>query len=336
MRRLHYRRYDLNLLVILNAILEEGSITRASETLNLTQPAVSHALARLRDVFKDPLFVRRGPTMVPTPLARQMAERIRGALDSLASLTEEAEFDPARERRVFRLALRDVFESAVLPPLMAQIEREGSPVEIHSVRTDRDDLEAELKRGAIDLAVDVPMSVGEEIMRQHVQQDPLVVVARPGHPAVEDGRMALPAYLGAEHILVSTRRKGPGLADYELNRQGMHRRIKLRCQHYFAAWRVVSETDLLLTMPGHYAQVLSLAIPNQRLAFPLAIAPLDAVMYWHASLGEDPATRWLRQRMVEVLSGLDPCAFSPAARPGPADPGAGSFPPAISAASRGR
>jgi DNA-binding transcriptional LysR family regulator len=307
MNPLHYRRYDLNLLVVLSAIFEEGSITRASQKLNLTQPAVSHALARLRDVFHDPLFVRRGSAMVPTPLARQMSERIRGALHALSALTEDHGFDPTRTRRVFKLGLRDVFESAVLPPLMAQLERDGSAIEIHSVRTDRADLEAELRRGAIDLAVDVPQSLGEEIVRQSVQQDPLLVVARHGHPAVHDGCLDLDGYMAHDHIIVSTRRQGPGLADFELNRLGRHRRIRLRCQHYFAACRVVSQTDLLLTMPGHYARVISLAVPNQLVAFPLDIPPLDAVMYWHASLTDDPATLWLRERLAGILAGLAPC-----------------------------
>lgn len=303
MNPLQYRRYDLNLLVVLSAIFEEGSITRASQTLNLTQPAVSHALARLRDVFQDPLFVRRGSAMVPTPLARQMSERIHGALQALSALTEDRGFDPARSRRVFTLGLPDVFESAVLPPLIALLDRDGAAIEIHSVPTDRANLAADLRRGTIDLAVDLPQPPGEEIVHQSVRQDPLLVVARHGHPAVRDGSLDLDAYLAHDHILVSTRRRGPGLADVELNRLGRHRRVRLRCQCYFAACRVVSRTDLLLTMPGRHAQEIGRAVPNQLVAFPLDIPPLDAVMYWHASLSDDPATLWLRERLAGILAG---------------------------------
>ena len=303
---MHYRRYDLNLLVVLAAIFEEGSITRASEKLNLTQPAVSHALARLRDVFADPLFVRRGAAMVPTPMARQIAERVRGALASLSALTEPTEFDPARHARVFRLALRDVFESVVLPPLLAELEACGSPIEIHSVRTDRGDIEGELRRGAIDLAVDVPFLTDPEIVHERVAQDPLLVVARDGHPALVDGRLDLDGYMAQGHILVSIRRAGPGLADAELTRLGLRRRVRLRCQHYFAACEVVRRTDLLLTMPGHYARVMAAVVPNRLVPFPVALPDLDAVMYWHASMTEDPASRWLRARLTEILAAAAP------------------------------
>lgn len=302
---MHYRRYDLNLLVVLSAIFEEGSITRASEKLNLTQPAVSHALARLRDVFQDPLFVRRGSAMVPTPMARQIAERVRGALVSLSALTEPDAFDPTRHGRVFRLALRDVFESVVLPPLMDELERQGSPIVIHSVRTDRDDIEGELRRGAIDLAVDVPFLTEPEIVSERVAQDPLLVVARDGHPALAGG-LDLDTYMAQGHIQVSIRRSGPGLADPELNRLGLRRRIRLRCQHYFAACEVVRRTDLLLTMPGHYARVMAAVVPNRLLPFPLELPRLDAVMYWHGSMTDDPASRWLRGRLTEILAAVRP------------------------------
>ncbi|SEH30702.1 LysR family transcriptional regulator [Magnetospirillum fulvum] len=298
----HYRRYDLNLLVVLSAIFEEGNITRASQKLNLTQPAVSHALARLRDVFQDQLFVRQGAAMVPTPLARQIIAPVRTALQSLGSLTEERTFDPAADRRVFRLALRDVFESSVLPPLMEQLEKTGSLIAIHSVRTDRTEIETELRRGSIDLAMDIPFPVGDEINQLRVVRDPLTVVARRGHPQIAEGNLSLDSFLAQGHVMVSSRRKGPGIEDFELNRLGLRREIKLRCQHYFAACRVVSQTDLLLTMPGRYAQVANLAFDNLLLPLPLKIPDLDAVMYWHANMDDDPASQWLRGRLSAIFS----------------------------------
>lgn len=301
MSTLNYRAYDLNLLVVLAAIYDEGSITRAAEKLNLTQPAVSHALSRLRDVFQDPLFTRTGSAMVPTPLARKIADRVRSTLQGLASLTDAADFDPASHKRVFKVALRDVLEAVVLPPLMAELERLGAPIEIHSVRSDRSDVEGELRRGVIDLAVDAFFPVSDEIQQCNVLQDPLLVVARHGHPAV-NGQLDLDTYLTQRHVAVSMRRSGPALADVELNRLGHRRQIALRCQHYFAAWRVVSQTNLLLTMPGHYAKVLCAVMPNQLLPFPCRSIGLDAVMYWHSELNDDPALCWLRACLEEILA----------------------------------
>lgn len=305
MNAMHYRRYDLNLLVVLCAIHDEGSITRAAAKLHLTQPAVSHALARLRDVFDDALFVRQGAQMVATPLARRVAGRVRGALQSLSALTEVGAFDPTRHPRVFRLGLRDVFESVVLPPLMAELQAQGSPIEIQSVRIDRGDIEAELKRGTIDVAVDVPCPVGPDIVCRHVLADPMLVVARPDHPALAGG-LDLDTYMALDHIQVSTRRSGQGLADTHLALRGLRRRVRLRCQHYFAACQVVAHTDMLLTMPGHYAQVVASVLPNRLHPFPLVMPDLDAVMYWHAGMDEDPALAWMRGRLGELFAELGP------------------------------
>jgi DNA-binding transcriptional LysR family regulator len=235
-------------------------------------------------------------------LARQIIAPVRTALQSLGSLTEERTFDPAADRRVFRLALRDVFESSVLPPLMEQLEKTGSLIAIHSVRTDRSEIETELRRGSIDLAMDIPFPVGDEINQLRVVRDPLTVVARRGHPRIAEGNLSLDSFLAQGHVMVSSRRKGPGIEDFELNRLGLRREIKLRCQHYFAACRVVSQTDLLLTMPGRYAQVANLAFDNLLLPLPLKIPDLDAVMYWHANMDDDPASQWLRGRLSAIFS----------------------------------
>jgi DNA-binding transcriptional LysR family regulator len=127
--------------------------------------------------------------------------------------------------------------------------------------------------------------------------DQHVVVARRSHPAVRRG-LTLATYLKQHHVLVSSRRSGPGLEDVELSRQGLSRRIRLRCQHYFAACRVVSQTDLVLTMPGSYARIANRQFGNRILPLPFAMPPLDAYLYWHANVDREPANRWLRERLA--------------------------------------
>lgn len=298
---MHLHRIDLNLLVVLDAIFSEGGITKAGEKLHLTQPAISHALGRLRELFGDPLFVREGRRMVPTPLARSLMQPVRRALHSLeVTLNEVQQFDPATTQRHFNIAVRDVLEATVLPPLMARVATEAPSIDISAIRTDRRTLESELAAGSLDAALDILLPLSEDVRHQRISVDRLVVVARKHHPATTK-KFDLAAYLRAHHVLVSSRRSGPGLEDAELNRQGFKRRIRLRCQHYFAACRVVSETDLLLTMPERYARIANRQYGNQILPFPMEMPSMDAYLYWHASVDKEPASRWLREQLIATV-----------------------------------
>lgn len=298
---MHLHRIDLNLLVVLDAIFTEGGITKAGDKLHLTQPAISHALGRLRELFGDPLFVREGRKMVPTPLARSLMQPVRRALHSLeVTLNEVQQFDPATTQRHFNIAVRDVLEATVLPPLLKRVAIAAPSIDISAIRADRRTLESELAAGSLDAALDILLPLSEDVRHQRISVDRLVVVARKHHPATAK-TFDLAAYLRAHHVLVSSRRIGPGLEDAELNRQGFKRRIRLRCQHYFAACRVVSETDLLLTMPERYARIANRQYGNQILPFPMEMPSMDAYLYWHASVDKEPASRWLREQLIATV-----------------------------------
>ncbi|TXH06403.1 MAG: LysR family transcriptional regulator [Nevskiaceae bacterium] len=300
---MHLNRIDLNLFVVLDAIYSEGGITPAAKKLHLTQPAISHALGRLREMFGDPLFEREGRTMVPTPLARRMIEPLRRTLRSLEiTLNEVSQFDPATSDKRFTVAVRDVLESTLLPAFMQRVTQRAPKIEIAVVRANRRDLESELAMGTIDAAMDVPLPLSDQVHRQRVALDPLMVVARQSHPRVTRRKLSLVTYLQQDHILVSSRRSGPGLEDVELSRQGLQRRIRLRCQHYFSACRVVSQTDLILTMPGSYARVASRFFDNQVLPLPFPMPAMDAYLYWHANADTEPANRWLREQLMAAFT----------------------------------
>ena len=297
---MHISRIDLNLFTVFEAIYTEGSITRASAKMNLTQPAISHALNRLRTVFDDPLFERQGHVMTPTPLARSIIGPVRQSLRGFEVTLSEAErFDPASSERSFALALRDVQEASLLPPLMAQIEHAAPFVSLHTLQVERRELEGELAAGTLDAAIDVLLPVSSQVRQSRLLGDKTVVLARQHHPLVRQG-LDLNTYLQLEHILVSSRRRGPGLEDMELSRHGLQRKIRQRCQHYFAACRVVSHTDLVLTMPQRLAQVVNQQFRNQLLPFPLETPPLDIYLYWHANVDKDPANLWLREQIRQV------------------------------------
>lgn len=296
-------RLDLNLFVVFDAIWQEGSLTRAAGRLHLTQPAVSHALARLREVCDDALFVRDGRLMQPTPRARAMAPRVQEALSALGrSLAPEPGFDPARATRGFTIGLRAAQEPFVLRALLPQLGAAAPGLDVALVRTDRARLEEELRQGRLDAALDVPLPVSRHIGRMPLRSEPMQVLARPGHPLLPDGVLTLEAYLRADHVLVSTRRSGLGLEDSALSLLGRQRRIRLRCQHYQAACAAVRHSDLLLTLPRCHAELADAAGACLHLPAPCAMPPFEVQLYWDQRRDADPAQQWLRRRLLDVLA----------------------------------
>ncbi len=299
---MHLSQVDLNLFVVLEAIYREGNLTRAGRQLKLTQPAMSHALKRLRELLKDPLFIREGANMVPTPFSRNMINDVRQALQILeVNLYENRNFDPAHTRRNFQLGFWELMEAMILPRLATVLAEAAPEISVTTQRVKRREIEMELASGSLDMALDVPINMSENIRHKPLFSDRVVVVARAGHPAI--GReLDIETYLSQNHVLVSSRRFGPSLVDTELNRKGKKRQIDLRCQNYFAACRVVSETDMLLTMPEHYAEMLNSRFGYRMYPFPLkSLQTLDIHMYWHESADNDPANRWLREQITKVV-----------------------------------
>jgi DNA-binding transcriptional LysR family regulator len=303
---MHLSRIDVNLLVVFDTVLAEGGITPASRKLNLSQPAVSHALGRLRELLGDPLFERQGRGVAPTPLARSIAGPIREALRTLqATLGEAGSFDPAASVRRFRIGMREALEWSLLAPLTASIGAAAPGLELVSLRLDRRRLEQDLASGEIDVALDVLLPLAERVPHERVLRDRFVVVARRGHPVLRRLRRGvwdLDAYLGQEHIQVSSRRQGPGLEDMALLALGKTRRIRLRCQGHTAACRVASRTDLIVTIPANYARAVGANHESRVLPAPLAGLTIDTFMYWPDNAAGDAANRWLRQQVRAALA----------------------------------
>lgn len=290
---MHLSRMDLNLFVVLDAICAEGSITRAADRLHLTQPAVSHALARLREVYQDPLFVRSGNGVAPTALTKQLIGPIRESLTVLQqTLQPTHQFDAAAARNSFVVSLPDVLEAWVLPRLMKFLEAQAPAVQLASVRARRRELEADLAGGRLDLAFDVLMPVAPALCHAPLLEDRFVVVARKRHPILK-ADWSIEEYCKARHIVVSSRRTGLSAEDFELSRLGYRRDIALRCSNYHVAWKTMENTDLLLTVPARYADIRGRG-SHVLLAMPAEMRGLAIQMYWHESVDQDPANQWLR------------------------------------------
>lgn len=294
-------RLDLNLFRVLDAIHANGSISGAARALHLTQPAISHSLARLREIFSDPLFVRQGNRMVATERVRIIIADVRRNLQGLyAAIETSSEFSPSRLTMDFKVALRDVLESATFSPLMRQLATEAPGVCVVSRRVARETFEKELTAGGLDLAIDRKIKVGPHIRQKTLLREPNAVVVRKGHP-LAGKKLTQADYVAAKHVLV-THIEGMEPIDYILAEQGLGRNIGLRCQHFFAACKVIAETDWILTMPRTYALELSDVLNLDVLVAPLAIPPIDVVMYWHAVREDDQGHRWMRELFAEVMT----------------------------------
>ncbi|HEY4203937.1 MAG TPA: LysR family transcriptional regulator [Xanthobacteraceae bacterium] len=291
-------KIDLNLFVVLEAIFNEGSITRASRTLNLTQPAVSHALARLRDLLNDPLFTREGNRMIPTPLTRQLIGPVTGALRAMSGALAQLDgFDPATSRKHFRIGVRHTVEPAVLPALAGQIHDEAPGVEVSTLNHDRDQLRSAFASGEVDVVIDIQIPPVPDIRFRRLYGGKLVVALRKDHPALQDA-WDLGAYLRCDHISASSRRSAVGYEDHVLQEIGRQRRIGIRCQNQWTACRLAAASDLIFTLPERFVEAYSAPSGNVILPFPLPLPTFYLYLYWHARTEDDPATRWLRDKII--------------------------------------
>jgi DNA-binding transcriptional LysR family regulator len=294
-------RTDLNLLSVLEMIEGHRSLTGAAAELHLTQSAVSHALRRLRLHFGDPLFVRRGNAMVPTPLTLSVIGPIRSALRVMdRTIAESRQFDPSRSERCFTIGLQQATELGVLRAIAPRIAASAPRVGLSFVRLYRKMVETDLAAGKLDIAVDVPLALPESVRRRRVASEDLVVLAAADHPAIH-GSIDEATYFGSDHILVSARRRGAGFEDLAIERIGARRRIGLRCQNHHAAAEVVAQTRMLLTLPTSSAAALAPQFALQVLAAPMPLPRVELYIYWHALVDGDASHAWLRAQLFDAF-----------------------------------
>lgn len=302
---MHISRIDLNLFVVFEAIYTEGSITRAAEVLHLTQPAVSHALSRLRETLGDDLFVRSSRGMRPTPFAKQLIGTVRQSLGQLQrGLQQSHEFQPDQLNTTFRLYLRDLFEVLLLPELIASSKSQAPNVIFNCLRVPREQIQHDLASGRIDLAVDVLMSHDSDIKHEKLSGDRLVCLMRNQHPLLQT-EWGLAEMLNWPHILVSSREHGPGFEDIQLSRHGLERQIGLRVPQYFGAALVLCRSNMLLCAPEQLARLLTVNLPLACRPFPITLSEFEVYLYWHHSVDQEPAHQWLRQLVKQTCFNED-------------------------------
>lgn len=293
---------DLNLLVALDALIRERSVTTAGKRVGLSQPAMSHALGRLRELLQDPLLVRVGRQQQLSALAERLAPRVRALMGDIElTLLGQQPFVPRSSERAFRIASNDYCDAVLLPLLLSGLKRTAPHVrlEIHSQHGDAP--EGALARGELDLALGTFAHVSDELSRSELFREGFACVLRRDHPRVR-ARLTLDEFVALDHLLISSPGYGPGVVDQALAARGRSRRVAVHTPHYLAAPALIAHSDLVLTLPASLAAAAARAYRLRVVRPPLELARFAVELVWHPRFDANAALCWLRAAIVDAAA----------------------------------
>lgn len=299
MNRNDLRRVDMNLLVIFEALMFEKNVTRVAEKMFLGQPAVSAALARLRELFDDPLLVRNGRTLEPTQRAIAILKELQPALDTISGAVSRAkDFDPASSHDVFRIGLSDDAEFGLFPPLLKQLQQEAPNVVIVVRRVNFLLMSQMLGSGEISVGVSFTTELPANAKRKKLRDLSCKILRGDDRP----GPLTLDDYCERPHALVSFSGDLGGNIDNDLARVGRARRVILAVPQFSGLRSLLPGTEMLATVPDYAACALvdGCKLRADDPPFPIVLSELS--MVWNGVNDNDPAERWLRSRIAEHMS----------------------------------
>ena len=288
--------FDLNLFVIMNSIYTEGSLTKAAEVVGITQPAVSNALARLREKFDDALFVRTGSGMVPTQKTENIIQDIQNALQLMQkSVNEPDEFNPESSERTFRISLGDINEGRILAILMAKIGKAAPHIKIESYYSGRDQVPHALATNELSFAVDPFIPNSKDTNSMKVFSDKFVVAHRANHDVSKVENLTLEEMLKLKYINISNRKRGASVVEMEMQKMQLQPEMALRAQHYLVTPEIVRSSDLCLLCAETFAKKHGLSYVE----LPFKVPALEQYLIWHNSDDNDGSHIWMRNLIAE-------------------------------------
>ncbi|CAH2405040.1 HTH lysR-type domain-containing protein [Mesorhizobium ventifaucium] len=302
MREVDLRRIDLNLLVALEALLDEKNVTRAASRLGMSQPAASRALGRLRALFSDALLVDGPGGYILSARAEEVRPVLRGILAGVRDMVEANAFDPATATGRIRLLMPDLQAAVLAPHLLARLGREAPSLDLDIVAPGSDAVEA-LEQGIADAMVALVDEAPAGIRRRGLYDEKLVTLIRAEHPALAR-KLTLERFLELEHIVVSVTSAGPAPVDEALARIGRTRRVKLRVPNFFAAVEIAARSDLIMTLPSSLARAAANMKRFVSLPPPLDLGSFTMSLVWHARQQDAPRHIWLRRAIVAAAADM--------------------------------
>jgi len=296
------RNLDLNLLLVFDAVLRERSVVRAADSLAISQPAVSHALNRLRHALKDKLFVRTPAGMSPTPRAEQLALPVRKALNELQLAVEGDTFDPSTADRRFTIAVNNYAAVVVAGPVVAAARAQAPNVRLSLVPSGTLNLRDRLDRGELDLAVSGRTVDGERFASQQLIEDRFVAVLRSGHPALRK-KLTAASLAELQHLGISSSPEDLTFLDEVLKASNSARFVASDVP-YLSAGAVLVQSNLVAILGRKLAMEFRRSYPIEIRELPFEAPPLHSVMSWHRRFDDVPAHRWLRGTIVGAATTL--------------------------------
>jgi DNA-binding transcriptional LysR family regulator len=290
---------DIRLLRALAAVYDARHVTRAAEALGLAQPTLSLALGRLRRQFGDPLFVRAGRGVAPTPRAEALIGPTRDLLRDFERLAQSRDaFDPATTTRVFRIAMTDASHATLLPRLLARVRRDAPLAQLEAARID-EGLAAALESGAVDLAIGHIPSLERGAHQQRLFTQDFVCLINRDHPRLTRG-LTRADYRREAHVEIVGGAAAP-LLEAALAAQGVMRRVALRLPGFLGLAAIIGATDLVATLPRQIGETLAASAGLALRPCPVPAPVYDVKQHWHARAHHDAANRWLRQLAAELF-----------------------------------
>lgn len=294
---------DLNLLVVFDAIMRDRSVTRAGQRLGLSQPAMSHALTRLRHMLKDELFVRSPNGMMPTPRAEELAAPIRMALDGLQQSLEPVQFDPSKATATFRIAVDNYAAIVLVAPIAAHVAKIAPGVKLDFRPSGTLDVLERLDRSELHLAMG-PLGVqGERFSRRRLLQDQFVVVHRKGHPAAKTREFSTEKLATLPELEISSAQFGPDFAETRSERSKLGPRAAMRAP-FLSAAPILATSDLVAVLPLNVAKRMTRSHQLVYRRLSRSPKPIEAAMIWLRRLDNQPSHAWLRDVIGRVTGDL--------------------------------
>lgn len=298
------KNFDLNLLRIVVALYDAGSVGRAAQALGMSQPAMSAALTRLRKSFGEPLFVRTARGMSPTARTHALAASAREVLSRVADeVLSETSFDPITTTTTFTFALSDVGEMVFLPKILERLQHLAPHAAIRSVSLPPARLEQSLESGETDLAVGYfPDLKSSAFFQQRLFSHRFVCLLRADHP-IRDTRLSLEQFLALGHAVVRAEGRSQEILEKHLERKKIERRIALLTPHFMSIPAVIAKSNLVVTLPHAIGLFFSHSGANVRVVEPpLAIPRIELRQHWHRNAHHEPRHKWLRRLVAELFN----------------------------------
>jgi DNA-binding transcriptional LysR family regulator len=308
-------RMDLNLLRVFMAIHEAKSVGGAAQALNMSQPGLSTALARLRKQMGDPLFLRGSSGMEPTSRARELAETVRAILRAIdQEVLAPPTFDPATSQREFRIALTDIAEGIYLPTVLQALQAGSTHITLRSVFMSPRQLEEEMASGSVDIAVGYyPDIKGSSMMHRRIGLHSFACIANKQQPKLGD-RMTMEQFSSLPHVVVEATGRSQELFDQFLQTRKISRRVILRSPHFMSVPYIVAGSNAVAVVPQALADFVAHHPLIKQVALPFKPPVFQSNLYWHRSAHADPANQWLRQALIQRFPTLRARAYDRNAR----------------------